>query len=118
MNEDKKQRACVVLTDNDESIEINDFFYAALNEAGDEISIAELAEKARKHFPSNPLRERLIDESDFLDFDAMKSTGLVPVVHYYPVTDGKVTTAGRHFYSRRDMEVRMRAFGMKPAWLD
>ena len=116
MRREMKQTGCIVLSDNDESIEINDFFYESLEDAGGEISVTELARKANGRFPFHPFRESLIDDADFLDFDSMKSTGLIPVVHYYPITKGKVTSAGHHFYSKRDFEVRMQAFGMTPSW--
>jgi hypothetical protein len=108
--------ACIVLTDNDLNIDFKAFFYEALEAAGGELSLTDLAQQASRRFPFHPFRERLIDDADFLDFDSMKSTGLIPVVHYYPITEGKVTSACRHFYSKRDL--RMQAFGMTSKWSD
>ena len=94
-----KQHACIILKDNDESIEINDFFYATLTEAGDEISVQLLAQKAGEKFLLNPFSEHLVDEGDLLDFETMKGSGLIPVVHYYPIREGMVMTNSRHYYS-------------------
>ena len=69
MKTDKTQRACIILVDNEESIETNDFFYDTLKEAGGEISTALLADKATEKFPGKPFRQHLVNENDLLDFE-------------------------------------------------
>jgi hypothetical protein len=107
------KRTFLVLVDNDENIDVNDFFYEVVTGA---ISIESLYRKAADRFGSNPFQERLIDKDELLDFESMtairEQTGLIPVVHYYPIEDGMVDDTIRHYYSKRDLETRRRAFGV------